>query len=87
MDRDKFRNLRKIFPDNEKYKLLLKKLPFPYDYFNSFEKLMTDISKITIKDFHNKLNKSDSSEEDFKLYNSTSKKARSRTGEVKFSDL
>jgi hypothetical protein len=30
---------------------------------------MTDISKITIKDFHNKLNKSDCSEEDFKLYN------------------
>jgi hypothetical protein len=54
-------------------------LPFPYDYFNCFEKLNTDISKITIKDFHNKLNKSVCSEEDFKLYNSIIKAFKIKT--------
>src|SRR5207237_1547624 len=32
--------LRHFFPDDDKFKLLSRKLPFPYDYFDCVERLM-----------------------------------------------
>ena len=52
---ESFKILKTFFPDEEQFKLLLRKGEFPYDYLDGFDKL--DVTKISpIEALYSKLN-------------------------------
>lgn len=64
LDPEKFYNLKKEFPDEEHFKLLRKGV-FPYDWFDSLQKLYE--TQLPPKDaFYSKQNKKHISDEDYK---------------------
>ena len=64
LPKDQYKNMKQFY-DGQKLDLLLRKGVYPYDYMNSLEKL-SETSLPPIKSFHNKLNNSDISDDDYK---------------------
>ena len=64
LEKDDFNNLNLFFEDEEKRELLKRKGVFPYDWFDSIEKLNEE-KLPEKKEFYSKLNVKDTSEEDY----------------------
>ena len=55
---ESFEILKRFFPDVEKFKLLLKKGVFPYDFFDGFDRLK-ETKLPTMEEFYSRLNECD----------------------------
>ena len=60
---ESFEILKTFFPKKEQWKLLLRKVVLPYDYFDGFDKLK-ETKLPPIEDFYSSLNEQSISEED-----------------------
>jgi hypothetical protein len=68
LDNSCFRNVKKHFPKQKQRKLLFKKLPFPYSFYNNINRLESNINQITKEDFYDDLNKKECPDEEYNLF-------------------
>jgi hypothetical protein len=68
LDNSCFRNVSLYFPELKQRKLLFKKLPFPYSFYNNINRLESNINQITKEDFYDDLNKRECTDEEYHLF-------------------
>jgi len=73
-----FGHVRKVFPNDDLFDLVLRKLPYCYDYLDSYDKF-AETTLPPREAFYNKLTNSDLSEEDYVLVQTVWEKFNLRT--------